>query len=75
MRAYSVNTGPELTRRLRNISARARRVYFGIAILVGLILLYALFTSRAGQTLVAVCCGGLILLAVVGVLSERGMRR
>lgn len=70
-----VDMRQDSTRRLRNISTRARRVYFGIAVLVGLILLYVLFTSQAGQTLTALCCGGVLLVIGIAVLSERGMRR
>jgi hypothetical protein len=40
-----------------------------------LVLLVAFFTSDVGRTLSLVCCGGLILIVVVGLLSERGMTR
>lgn len=47
-----------------------------IAIIVGMVLigLYAFFTSELGRTITLVCCGGVVLVIVVGVLSERGMR-
>lgn len=59
----------------RNLSRNSRRVFwviFGLLILAGL---YAFFSSRIGQYIVMACCGGLILLVIVGSLSERGMRR
>ena len=36
--------------------------------------LFAFFTSETGRTITLLCCGGLILLAIVGAISERGMR-
>jgi len=61
--------------RLKQISLASRTVY--IVIIGGLILigLYAFFSSRVGQTALLVCCGGAVVLVVVGVMSERGMRR
>ncbi len=61
--------------RLKNISVASRTVYvvvIGAIILIGL---YAIFSSRLGQTALLVCCGGAVLLVVVGLMSERGMRR
>ena len=65
----------EQEQRLRRFSGRARKVYFALIALGVLALAYAFVTSRTGQTVIAVCCGVLVLLAVVGILSERGMRR
>lgn len=59
----------------RNLSRNSRRVFWVVLALIVLVGLYAFFTSRIGQYIVIACCGGLILLAVIGLLSERGMRR
>lgn len=57
------------------ISLATRTIFW--LILVGMIVLglFAFFTSRIGQQALLICCGGLVVLVVVGVLSERGMRR
>ena len=47
-------------------------IILAVMIIGGLI---AFFTSEAGRTVALVCCGGLILLVVVGLVSESGMRR
>jgi hypothetical protein len=61
--------------RLKGVSVASRTVFILIIGLFVLIGLYAFFSSQIGQTALLVCCGGLILLGVVGFLSERGMRR
>jgi len=61
--------------RLKGVSLASRTVFIliiGAFILIGL---YAFISSRIGQTALVVCCGGAILLVVVGILSESGMRR
>lgn len=57
------------------ISLATRTIFW--LILVGMIVLglFAFFTSRIGQQALLICCGGLVVLVAVGVLSERGMRR
>jgi hypothetical protein len=61
--------------RFREIRLASRTIFW--LILIGLIVaaLYGFFSSRIGQTALLICCGGLVLLVVVGILSERGMRR
>ncbi len=61
--------------RLRRVSWTSRTVFW--LILVGLIGLglFAFFQSQAGQQTLLVCCGGAALLAMIGLLSERAMRR
>lgn len=64
-----------MDRRLKRISLTSRTVFWlilGAFVLIGV---YTFFSSRMGQTALLLCCGGLIVLAVVGILSERGMRR
>jgi hypothetical protein len=61
--------------RFRNIRLASRTVFWLIMIALIVAALYAFFSSRIGQTAVFICCGGLVLLVVVGILSERGMRR
>ncbi len=59
----------------RRISLTSRTIFFiilGLLILAGV---YAFLNSRIGQTALLVCCGGAVLLVVVGILSENGMRR
>jgi hypothetical protein len=59
----------------RRISLTSRTIFFiilGLLILAGV---YAFLSSRIGQTALLVCCGGAVLLVVVGILSESGMRR
>jgi hypothetical protein len=59
----------------RRISLSSRTIFFiilGLLILAGV---YAFLNSRIGQTALLVCCGGVVLLVVVGILSESGMRR
>jgi hypothetical protein len=59
----------------RRISLTSRTIFFiilGLLILTGV---YAFLNSRIGQTALLVCCGGAVLLVVVGILSENGMRR
>jgi hypothetical protein len=61
-----------MDKRLKSVSLTSRTIFW--LILVGFIVigLYAFFSSRIGQTALLVCCGGLIALAVAGILSERG---
>ena len=61
--------------RFKQISLTSRTIYIlviGALILIGL---FAFFSSRVGQTALLVCCGGAIVLVVVGVISEGGMKR
>lgn len=60
--------------RLRNIRLASRTVFWLLFITFNVAVLYAFFSSRFGQTALVICCGGVVLLVVVGVLSERGMR-
>lgn len=61
--------------RLRNFS-RTSWIVFSL-IFAGLIIagLVAFFTSEVGRTIALVCCGGLVLVIVVALISERGMAR
>ncbi len=61
--------------RFRNIRLASRTVFWLILIALIVAALYAFFSSRIGQTALLICCGGLALLVVVGILSERGMQR
>lgn len=61
-------------RRLRRISSTSRGIFWLILIAFIGIGLYAFFSSQFGQTALLICCGGLIALAVIGILSEMGMR-
>jgi hypothetical protein len=61
--------------RFKRISLTSRTIYIlviGVLILIGL---FAFFNSQIGQTALLVCCGGAIVLVVVGIISEGGMKR
>ncbi len=60
---------------LKNISLTSRTIFWLIIVAFVVIGLYAFFSSRIGQAALLVCCGGAVVLVVVGILSERGMRR
>lgn len=61
--------------RFRNLSRSSRAVFWLIIAAFVAIILYAFFSSRFGQTALLCCCGGVIAVAVIGILSEQGMRR
>ncbi len=61
--------------RYRNLPTRSRRIFWVVLAAMIVIGLYGFFTSALGRTVSLVCCGGLILVVVVGLLSERGMQR
>jgi hypothetical protein len=59
----------------RRISVSSRTIYWVITILLVTALIYAIFSTQLGQTALLICCGGLVLVVVIGLISERGMRR
>jgi hypothetical protein len=61
--------------RFRNLSRSSRAVFWLILAVGVALILYAFFSSRFGQTALVCCCGGIIVIAIVGILSEQGMRR
>lgn len=61
--------------RLRNASNTSRTIFIVIVVAMILLGLYGFFTSELGRTIALVCCGGIVLLVIVGIASERGMRR
>lgn len=61
--------------RLRRLSRNTRIMGWFILALLIMAVLYAFFSSQLGQNVLLCCCGGGILVAAVGILSERGMRR
>ena len=61
--------------RYNRLSRNTRIVGWVILVLLIMAVLFAFFSSQLGQNVLLVCCGGGILIAVVGILSERGMRR
>lgn len=64
-----------IRRQRRRFSRRIRAVFWVILALMIVALGVAVFDTRIGRTVALACCGGLVLLVVVGLLSERGMRR
>ena len=50
-------------------------IFWGILAVMIVIGVIAFFTSQIGRTVALVCCGGLILVVVVALISESGMRR
>ena len=61
--------------RYRNLSQSARSIFWVILAVMVVIGVVAFFTSETGRNITLVCCGGIVLLVLVGVLSERGMQR
>jgi hypothetical protein len=61
--------------RYRSLSQSSRNIFWVILAVMVVVGVIAFFTSELGRTVTLVCCGALILLIVVGVLSERGMQR
>ncbi len=61
--------------KLKGISLTSRTIFWLLLVAGVVIGLYAFFSSRFGQTALLVCCGGIVVLVVVGILSEGGMRR
>lgn len=61
--------------RYRSLSQNSRMVFWIILAAMILVGVIAFFTSETGRNVALVCCGGLILLVVVGLVSERGMQR
>jgi lipopolysaccharide export LptBFGC system permease protein LptF len=60
---------------MKRIPLASRTIFWLILVAMIVIGLYAFVSSRFGQTALVICCGGLIVLVVVGILSENGMRR
>lgn len=60
--------------RYNNLSRSARTIFWVVLAAMIVLGLFAFFTSEIGRTVTLLCCGGLILLVVIGVLSEGGMR-
>lgn len=56
-------------------SRNTRLIGWVILVLLIMAVLFAFFSSQLGQNVLLICCGGGLLVAVVGILSERGMRR
>ncbi|MCC6613826.1 MAG: hypothetical protein IT320_10140 [Anaerolineae bacterium] len=61
--------------RFRSLSTTSRSIFWLILALLLAGLLYAIFSTQLGQTALIVCCGGGLLIVVIGVLSEAGMRK
>lgn len=60
--------------RYRNLSTTSRGIFWVILALFVAVALYAFFSSRFGQTALLCCCGGVLVVALIGIVSERGMR-
>jgi hypothetical protein len=58
----------------RRFSLKARTIFWLLLIGLATALLYAVFSTQIGQTALLVCCGGAVLLVVIGIVSESGMR-
>ena len=61
--------------RYRNLSSSSRRIFWVVLAVMIVIGLYGFFTSELGRTISLICCGGVILLVVIGIISENGMQR
>jgi hypothetical protein len=67
-----MNRGVE---RFRGLSTTTQVIAGLILAAMVLALLVAFFASDIGRTVALVCCGAVVLIVVVGLASERGMRR
>lgn len=63
------------TDRYRNLSRSARTIFWVVLAVMVAAGVIAFFTSELGRNIALLCCGGIVVLVVVGILSERGMRR
>lgn len=61
--------------RYRNLSSTTRIIFIVVAVALVLLALYGFFTSETGRMISLLCCGGVTVLVVVGIISENGMRR
>jgi hypothetical protein len=61
--------------RFRGLSQPSRIVFWLILTTLVAGMLYAVFSTQLGQTALLICCGGGALVIVIGLASERGMRR
>ncbi|MCS7071456.1 MAG: hypothetical protein NZM00_08130 [Anaerolinea sp.] len=61
--------------RFKSLSRTSRAVFTVILTAMIVVGVYAFFTSEVGRTVALVCCGGIIVLVIVGILSEMRMKR
>ncbi len=61
--------------RYSNLSRSSRTIFWIILAAMIVIGLFAFFTSEIGRNITLVCCGGVIVLIIVGIISENGMSR
>lgn len=61
--------------RMRNLSNGSRRIFYIIIIAMIILGVIAFFTSELGRNITLICCGLIVLIVVVGILSERGMQK
>ncbi|HVU13579.1 MAG TPA: hypothetical protein VHD90_20005 [Phototrophicaceae bacterium] len=61
--------------RYRNLSNNSKIIFWIILAIMVVVGLIAFFTSPTGRAVALVCCGALILVVIVGILSESGMNR
>ncbi len=61
--------------RYSGLSRTSRTVFWVILAAMIVIGLFAFFTSELGRNLALICCGGIVVLILIGIISENGMRR
>ena len=61
--------------RYRNLSSTARTIFWIVIALMIVVGVIAFFASPLGRLVALACCGGLIVLVVIGIISENGMSR
>lgn len=73
--SYADGYKMKVTERYRNLSGTSRSIFWVILVAMIVVGLIAFFTSETGRTVALLCCGGIVVLVVIGILSEQGMRR
>jgi len=61
--------------RFNRLSRTARAIFVVALVAMIAIGVYAFFTLDLGRTVALVCCGGIVVLVIIGILSEMGMKR
>lgn len=64
-----------MNNRLQQFSSTTRLIFWALLAVLIMGLVYGIFSTQFGQNVLICCCGGGLIVSIVGILSERGMRR